>query len=62
MMHGGQQKQSFKIANIPMRTLGDGNNIPAMGLGTLNLNENDALECLRNAIQCGFRCIYTCPV
>ena len=50
MMHGGQQKQGSKIANIPMRTLGDGNSMPAMGLGTLNLNENDAFECLRTAI------------
>ena len=50
MMHSGQQKQGSKIANVPMRSLGDDNSIPAMGLGTLNLNENDAFECLRNGI------------
>jgi aldehyde reductase len=52
----------IKKANIPTRTLGDGNNIPALGLGTLNLNENDALETLRNAINCGYRLIDTSPV
>lgn len=63
MMHGGQhKKQGAKFANVPMRTLGDGHKIPAMGLGTLNLNENDAFECIKNSIECGFRCIDTSPV
>ncbi len=61
-MAGGQQKTGLKQYCIPMRTLGDGRQIPAMGLGTLNLNENDALETLRNAINCGCRMIDTSPV
>lgn len=40
---------SSKSFNIPMRTLGDGNSIPALGLGTLNLNANDCLDCLKMA-------------
>ena len=58
----GQFKEGFRQANIPMRTLGDNHKIPALGLGTLNLSENDALDCLRNAFQHGYRLIDTSPV
>jgi diketogulonate reductase-like aldo/keto reductase len=64
MSQGGvsKGKEGFKIAKIPMRTLGDGNSIPALGLGTLNLNENDAMNCIKTAIQTGYRLIDTSPV
>lgn len=64
MSQGGisKGKEGFKVAQIPMRSLGDGNSIPALGLGTLNLNENDAMNCIKTAIQSGFRLIDTSPV
>lgn len=62
MMMGAQQKTGLKQFKIPKRTLGDGREIPAMGLGTLNLNENDALETIRSAINCGCRMIDTSPI
>lgn len=58
----GQMEKGFKGFNIPMRTLGDGNSIPAIGLGTLNLSSNDALSCLRMAFKSGYRLIDTSPV
>jgi diketogulonate reductase-like aldo/keto reductase len=45
-----------------MRTLGDGNSIPALGLGTLNLSSNEAFKCLSLAFKSGCRLIDTCPI
>lgn len=59
---GTKMKEGLKGFNIPMRTLGDGNSIPAIGLGTLNLSSNDAYSCLRMAILSGYRLIDTSPV
>jgi diketogulonate reductase-like aldo/keto reductase len=45
-----------------MRTLGDGNSIPALGLGTLNMSSNEAFKCLSMAFKNGYRLIDTSPV
>jgi diketogulonate reductase-like aldo/keto reductase len=50
------------MAKVPMRTLGDGTNIPAFGLGTLNMGENEVGDIIKGAIQSGFRLIDTSPV
>lgn len=61
-MGGKSSGLSSKGFNIPMRTLGDGNSIPALGLGTLNLSSNEAFKCLSMAFKSGYRLIDTSPV
>ena len=45
-----------------MRQLGDGRQIPAFGLGTLNLGENEARDIIREAVLFGYRMFDTSPV
>ncbi|TNV77537.1 hypothetical protein FGO68_gene5574 [Halteria grandinella] len=45
-----------------MRTLADGREMPAFGMGTLNLSENEVGELVRLAIQHGYRLFDTSPV
>ena len=48
--------------NIPLRTLADSNYIPAFGLGTSKLKENEARDIIKGAIQKGYRLFDTSPV
>ena len=48
--------------NMPHRKLGDGHAIPAFGLGTLNMNENEVGDIVKSAIFNGFRMFDTSPV
>jgi diketogulonate reductase-like aldo/keto reductase len=43
-------KEHYKQAQIPFRELPDGRKIPAFGLGTLNIPENEVREVVRLAI------------
>jgi hypothetical protein len=55
-------KEQFRQAEVPLRTLADGRQIPALGLGTLNMAENEVGDIVRQAIQHGYRLIDTSPV
>ena len=54
--------QHIKQVKIPLRRLSDGRHIPAFGLGTMNLSENDVVEVVHGAIMHGYRLIDTSPV
>jgi 2,5-diketo-D-gluconate reductase A len=58
----GKWKEEFKQADIPLRTLADGHQMPALGLGTLNLAENELSNIVREAIMHGYRMFDTSPV
>jgi diketogulonate reductase-like aldo/keto reductase len=49
------------LAEIPLRTLADGRQIPALGVGTLNMNENEVGDIIREAIQHNYRLFDTSP-
>ena len=44
---------------IPLRTLNDGHEIPALGFGTYKLNGADGLNSVVTAIECGYRLLDT---
>ncbi len=44
---------------IPLRTLNDGNEIPAIGLGTYKLKGEDGITSVMTALECGYRLIDT---
>lgn len=57
-----KEMQSFKLAKVPFRDLFDGNRMPALGLGTLNIEDNELSMAIKGAIERGFRMIDTSPI
>lgn len=66
--HGTSKKEMKKFhhpeeSKIPFKVLHDDNKIPMMGLGTLNLSENECTNVIKRSIlDFGYRLIDTSPV
>ena len=50
-----EKKEDYKVADIPMLELRDGNSIPAVGLGTWKAEKGQVRDAVYHAIKCGYR-------
>ena len=64
MMQKHQKETSLtsKHSKVPKRMLADGHYMPAFGLGTINLKENELGDIIKGSIEHGFFLIDASPV